>query len=428
MNAENFTGINKGRVIIIGGGVTGLCTAYYLQKEGIHSTIIDSGDITDGCSFGNMGYLSPSHFIPLASPGIISEGLKHLLSNKSPFYIKPRLNRKFLQWGLQFYRNSTQAVVEKNAPHLNDLLQLSRRLMNEIRDDIGDVFDMQEIGCMMMCRSRQTYQHELQLADTAEKLGLSVTRLNGAQVQQMEPEVEVKVAGAILFKDDAHIDPGKFMMAMKNYLEKNGITFLLNTTVNGFVKKGNAVTGIITNKGEYNSNNIVLSAGSWLPEIAKMLGIKLLLEPGKGYSHTYDHVEKNIRYPAILVDGRCAITPWKNKLRIGGTMEFSGINNKVLVSRMHGIYDSVKSFYPGLQIDFPPADKIWTGLRPVTPDGLPYIGRNKTYKNVIIAGGHAMLGISEAAGTGKIVTGLIEEKNAVIDISAFDPGRFSGSR
>ncbi|MDQ6761923.1 MAG: FAD-dependent oxidoreductase [Bacteroidota bacterium] len=425
MNAENFESLSGNEsVIIVGGGITGLCTAYYLQKKGIHSAIIDSGNITDGCSFGNMGYLSPSHFIPLASPGVISEGLKHIFSNKSPFYIKPRLNVKFLQWGLQFYKNSTQAIVDKNAPHLNDLLQLSRRLMNEIRDDIGDVFDMQEIGCMMMCRSRQTYQHELQVAANAEKLGLKVVRLNAAQVQEMEPAVEVKVAGAVLFKDDAHIDPGKFMQAMKNYLEKNGTTFLLNTTVNGFIKKGNEVTGIITNKGEYNSNNIVLSAGSWLPEVAKMLGIKLLLEPGKGYSYTYDYVEKNIRYPAILVDARCAITPWKHKLRIGGTMEFSGINNKVLINRMQGIYNSVQSFYPGLKIDFPPKDKVWTGLRPVTPDGLPYIGRNKDYKNLVIAGGHAMLGVSEAAGTGKIVTDLIAGANTEIDISAFYPGRF----
>lgn len=425
MNAENFESLpNSESVLIVGGGITGLCTAYYLQKRGIHSTVIDSGEITDGCSFGNMGFLSPSHFVPLASPGIISEGLKHMLSNKSPFYIKPRLNISFLQWGLQFYKNSTQAIVEKNSPHLNDLLQLSRRLMNEIKDDIGDVFDMEEIGCMMMCRAQQTYNHELELADEAEKLGLHVVRLNGLQVQEMEPDVEVKVAGAVLFKDDAHIDPGKFMLAMKNYLEKNGVTFLLNTTVNGFIKKGSVVTGIITDKGEYNSKNIVLSAGSWLPKIAKMLGIKLLLEPGKGYSYTYDHVEKNIRYPAILVDGRCAITPWKHKLRIGGTMEFTGINTNVLMSRMQGIYDSVKSFYPGLQIPFPPKDKIWTGLRPVTPDGLPYIGRNKNYKNVIIAGGHAMLGISEGAGTGEIVSDLISGEATEIDITAFNPGRF----
>jgi D-amino-acid dehydrogenase len=155
-----------------------------------------------------------------------------------------------------------------------------------------------------------------------------------------------------------------------------------------------------------------------------MMGIKLLLQPGKGYSHTYPHVEKNIKYPAILVDGRCAITPWGQQLRIGGTMELSGINNKVLINRMQGIYDSATDFYPGLKIDFPPADKIWNGLRPVTPDGLPYIGNTSAYKNVIIAGGHAMLGISEGTGTGKLVTEIIKHQTTSIDISAFNPQRF----
>ncbi|MDQ6844926.1 MAG: FAD-dependent oxidoreductase [Bacteroidota bacterium] len=425
MSSATFPFFSKKEdVIIIGGGITGLCTAYYLLKSGYHSTVIDKGEITDGCSFGNMGFLSPSHFVPLASPGIISEGLKYLFNNKSPFYIKPRLNLPFLRWAFEFYKNSTQKVAEKNMPPLSELLQLSRRLMNEIKDDIGDVFDMEEIGCLMMCRSRQALDDEFLLADKAEALGLSVERLNSAQLQQLEPDVELNAAGAVLFKNDAHIDPGKFMVAMKNYLQENGVTFQLHTMVTGFATKGTKATGVITNKGDFTSDSMVLSSGSWLPEVAKMLGIKLLMQPGKGYSHTYDFIEKNIRYPAILVDGRCAVTPWKHKLRIGGTMEFSGINSKVLINRMKGIYDSVKSFYPGLKIDLPAKDKVWTGLRPVTPDGLPYIGRATGYENVIVAGGHAMLGVSEAAGTGKIVTGLINKTNSEMDIAAFSPKRF----
>lgn len=425
MTSGNTSSVSKKEhIVIAGGGVTGLCTAYYLAKKGYQPTVIDGGEITDGCSFGNMGFLSPSHFIPLASPGIISEGLKHMLNSKSPFYIKPRLDVRFLQWGIQFYKNSNRQTVEKNTPHLNDLLQLSRRLMNEIREDIGDVFDMEEIGCMMMCKGEDTFRHELELADQAEKLGLTVERLDGRQVQEREPDIEVKVAGAVLFKDDAHIDPGKFMVAMKRYLEGHGVQFMLNTRLTGFQKNGERITGITTDKGDVPADTVVLSAGSWLPQMANLLGIKLLLQPGKGYSYTYDHVEKNLHYPAILVDGRCAITPWKHKLRIGGTMEFSGINQKVLIKRMEGIYNSVKSFFPGLQIPFPPKDKIWTGLRPVTPDGLPYIGTHKPYNNLVIAGGHAMLGISEGSGTGQIVSDLIDGKATEIDIAAFSPERF----
>jgi D-amino-acid dehydrogenase len=414
----------KMKVTIIGGGVIGLCSAYYLQKEGYEITVIERGDITDGCSFGNMGYMSPSHFVPLASPGIIAEGFKHMLSSSSPFYIKPRLNWHLMQWGWHFWKSSNAATVKKNAPHLNDLLQLSRGLINDMRNDIGDVFNMEEKGCLMMCKQQKTLDHEFHLADDAEKFGLKVQRLNKEAVQQLEPDVELNIAGAVLFKDDCHFNPGKMMVALKNYLEKKGIRFQLNTTVTGFEKLNNTIVAVITDKGKFDCEQVVVATGSWLPVVAKMMGIKLLLQPGKGYSHTYQHVEKNIKYPAILVDGRCAITPWGHQLRIGGTMELSGINNKVLINRMQGIYDSAKDFYPGLKIDFPPADKIWNGLRPVTPDGLPYIGKTSAYKNVIIAGGHAMLGISEGTGTGKIVSQLVKNTKTEIVIEAFNPQRF----
>ena len=412
------------KVTIIGGGVIGLCSAYYLQKEGYDITVIERGDITDGCSFGNMGYMSPSHFVPLASPGIISQGLKWMLNSTSPFYIKPRLNLDLMQWGYHFWKSSTTKTVEKNAPHLNDILQLSRHLINEMRDEIGDSFDMEEKGCLMMCKQQKTLDHEFHLADDAEKFGLKVERLNKTAVQELEPDVELDVAGAVLFKDDCHFNPGKMMLALKKYLENKGAHFMLNTTVTGFERSNKSISAVITDKGIFAAEQIVVATGSWLPVVTKMMGIKLLLQPGKGYSHTYDHVEKNIKYPAILVDGRCAITPWGQQLRIGGTMELSGINNKVMISRMQGIYNSAKDFYPGLKIDFPPADKIWNGLRPVTPDGLPYIGRVSKFDNVVIAGGHAMLGISEGTGTGKLVTEIIQSKQHSINIEAFKTDRF----
>lgn len=413
------------KIIIVGGGMNGLCAAYYLSKKNTFDiTVIDRGDISNNCSFGNMGFLSPSHFVPLASPGIISEGLKYMLSSTSPFYIKPRLNLPFIQWALKFYRNSNQKTVDKNAPHLSELLNLSRRLMNEIRDDIGDVFGMEEIGCMMMCHSQKAFEDELHLAEDAKKFKLEVEILNRQELQKREPDVELDIYGAVLFKDDAHIHPGKFMVAMKNYLEKIGVKFQLSTIVTGFKKNHKKLEEVETDKGNFSADEIILSPGSWLPNVAKLAGINLLLQGGKGYSYTYEHIEKNIRYPAILVDGRCAVTPWNDLLRIGGTMEFSGNNSNVIIKRMEGIFNSVKKFYPGLKIDFPPKDKIWTGLRPVSPDGLPYIGKAGKYENLLVSGGNAMLGISEGAAAGLIISDIVEKRSTPIDISAFKVGRF----
>jgi len=411
-------------ITIIGGGIIGLNCAYYLQKEGYAVTVIERGDITNGCSFGNMGYFSPSHFIPLASPGIIAEGLRYMLRSSSSFYIKPRLSLPLMQWAYHFWKNSNASTVAKHAPHLNNILQLSRHLINDIRDEIGNSFLMEEKGCLLMCREEKTLDHEFHLADDAEKLGLKVERLNKEQVQVLEPDVELNVSGAVLFRDDCHINPEKFMVALKNYLGNKGVQFQLNTTVTCFEKKNDKISAVVTNKGKFECEELVIATGSWLPAVAKMMGVKLLLQPGKGYSYTYDHVEKNIRYPAILIEGRCAMTPWGQQLRIGGTMEISGINETILPKRMKGIYDSVKDFYPGLKIDLPPADKIWHGLRPVTPDGLPYIGRLKNFKNVVIAGGHAMMGVSLAPGTGKLMTEIIGRKNTTIDMSAFRVERF----
>ncbi|MEI7472075.1 MAG: FAD-dependent oxidoreductase [Chitinophagaceae bacterium] len=412
------------KITIIGGGVIGLCSAYYLQQEGYQVTVIERGDITDGCSFGNMGYISPSHFLPLASPGIIQQGLKWMLSSTSPFYIKPRLNLELMQWGLKFWKSSNASTVAKNAPHLNNLLQFSRSLITDLKNNLGDNFDLEEKGCLMMCKQQKTLDHEFHVADDAEKFGLRVERLDRAGVQALEPEVAIDVAGAVLFKDDCHFHPGKMMLALKAYLDKKGVEFRLHTTVTGFEKLNGRITGILTDQGKFESDEIIVSPGSWMPVIAKMMGVKILLQPGKGYSYTYPKLEKNIHYPAILVDGRCAITPWGRALRIGGTMELSGINNRVLLKRMQGIYDSAKDFYPGLDIAFPPSDQIWNGLRPVSPDGLPYIGRQKNISNVIFAGGHAMLGISMGTGTGKLVTEMIQGKAARFDLSAFSVDRF----
>lgn len=412
-------------VIIIGGGVNGLASAYFLQKSGFEVTIIDKGTIDDNCSFGNMGYISPSHYIPIASPGIVAEGLSYMLDSKSPFYIKPRLDFSFFKWALKFYRSSNQPTVDKNAPGLVKLLMLSRRLMDSIREDLGEVFEMEAKGCMMMCHSKGAFEKELKVAEGAKKYNLNTITLDRKALQEYEPDVELDIYGAVLFTDDAHIHPGKFMQALKNRLIEKGARFQFETSVKSFDYKDKSVKSVITDKGQFAADYILLTPGSWLGELTKKLGHPLMIQGGKGYSTTYDYVEKNIRYPAILVDGRCAITPWKHTLRIGGTMEFSGLNDKILVKRMEGIYNSVKKFYPGLKIDFPPVEKIWTGLRPVSPDGLPYIGALNGMKNVFVAGGHAMLGVSAAAGTGKIIDDLLQNRPTDIPITAFDTNRFS---
>jgi D-amino-acid dehydrogenase len=411
-------------VTIIGGGIIGLTCAYYLQKEGHKISIIDSGDMTNGCSFGNMGYISPSHFVPLATPGIVAQGIKWMLSSSSPFYIKPRLNLDLIRWGMSFYRSANDKDQAKNTPHLNNLLQLSRNLIGDLKNEIGDSFALTEKGCWMLYKNDKTGHHEKHLADQANKFGLKTIICTPGQVQQYETEVEVNIKGGVLYLDDCYVDPAKLMKALFLYLKDRGVKFHLNSTIKGFEKENKKITGVLTGTEKIDTDEVVVANGSWMPELSKLLGITTLLQAGKGYSFSYSHLDKNLAYPSILVDDRVATTPYDRALRIGGTMELSGHNDTILPKRVQAIYQAFKKYYPTVSIEQPDIKKTWFGYRPVTPDGLPYIGRHTTFSNLSYAGGHAMLGVSAATGTGKLITEIISNNRTAIDITAFSPERF----
>ena len=412
------------KVVIIGGGVIGLCSAYYLNKSGYKVTVIERNDITSGCSFGNMGYISPSHFVPLATPGIIAQGLKWMMSSSSPFYIKPRLNLDLIQWGLAFKNNANVKKVEESGPHLNSLLQLSRALMGDLKKELP-AFDMIEKGCWMLYKSEKTAEHEKHLAGRAHIFGLKTELCSAAEVQAREPEVEVNVAGGVLYLDDCHVSPQQFMQALYSYLQNAGVEFWLNSDVTGFEKTNDKINSVITAKGKIGADEVVIANGSWLQEISKLLNVKILMQPGKGYSVVYNNLEKNLHYPSILVDDRTATAPINRWLRIGGTMELSGHSDNILPKRVMAVYNAFKKYYPSLNLPAPDISKAWFGYRPVSPDGMPYIGRHTKYSNLSYAGGHAMLGVSAAAGTGVLIEQIIGHKKTDIDISAFNPERFS---
>ena len=412
-------------ITIIGGGVIGLNCAYYLQKEGHKVTVIDRGDITDGCSFGNMGYVSPSHFIPLATPGIISQGLKWMLSSSSPFYIKPRLNLDMIRWGMTFWKSATAQKVKENALHMNNLLQLTRHLMNDVKNDLPDSFDMIEKGCWMLWKNEKTGDHEKHLAEQANKFGLKTIFCTPQKVQEMETAVEVNVAGGVLYLDDCHLNPRKFMQSLYSYLKNKGVQFWLNSEVTGFERSNGKISAVITDKTKLDCDELIIANGSWMQPVSKMLGIYTPMQPGKGYSMVYDGMEKNLQYPSILVDDRTATTPINKWLRIGGTMELSGHSDNILPKRAMAIYNAFKKYYPTMNLPLPDISKTWFGYRPVSPDGMPYIGRHTKFSNLFYAGGHAMLGVTAAAGTGKIISEIISGKATTFSLTAFNPARFS---
>jgi D-amino-acid dehydrogenase len=410
--------------IIIGGGIVGLFSAYFLQKEGIEVILIDRTDLQDNCSTGNAGMIVPSHIIPLAAPGMISKGIGWMFSSKSPFYIHPRLDYKLAQWCLLFFKAANETQVKKAIPFLKNLSLLSKALYQEFKIEHPEsAIALVEKGLMMAYQTSALEKEEIEFAHLARKHGLEAEILSPAAIRNIEPNLEVKARGAVLFPGDAHLDPGALYSFLKNYLEEKGVKFLIHTQVLDFEKSGGKVTGVVTDKGKIDTEKILLCGGSWSAELAKMLGFSLPMMGGKGYSFTQEN-NPEIKQATILTEMKVAVSPYGETVRFGGTMEIAGTNQSINLNRVKGIYESINRFYPAFEAKFPQENQIWKGLRPCSPDGLPYIGLAPGYSNVLVGSGHSMMGISLAPATGKILAELHQQKATAMEIQGFEVGRF----
>lgn len=411
--------------LIIGGGIVGLFSAYFLQKEGIEVTVIDRTDLQDNCSTGNAGMIVPSHIIPLAAPGMVTKGIAWMFSSKSPFYIHPRLDYKLLQWCLLFFRSANEKQVAKAIPYLKNLSLLSKALYLDFKAEHPEAaLALQEKGLMMAYQTEGVEKEEIEFAHLARKYGLEAEILTPEDIRKVEPNLELKARGAVLFPGDAHLDPGALYGFLKKYLEEKGVQFLSKTQVLGFEKSGSKIEAVLTDQGKIEAEKIVLCGGSWSGELAKQLGFTLPMMGGKGYSF----IQKNqpeIKQATILTEQKVAVSPYGETVRFGGTLEIAGTNQKVDMRRVQGIFESINRYYPSFEAKFPEENQIWKGLRPCSPDGLPYIGFAPTYSNVLVGSGHSMMGISLAPATGKLLAELHQQKDTTMEIAGFEVGRFA---
>jgi D-amino-acid dehydrogenase len=409
---------------IIGGGVIGLCSAWYLRQAGYDVTVVDRTDMQDGCSFGNAGIIVPSHSIPLASPGVIAQGIRWMFSSSSPFYIKPRLDPDLLKWLWRFYRSCSKEHVERATPVMRDFHLLSKSLYTEFGANNGFAFDLEERGSLMLYRTAKGEHEEKESAEKAQALGLRVSYLTHAQLAELDPDMRCDVPGGILYHDDAHLYPGKFILQLQGALRSAGVRFLPLHEVTGFITSGARITHLrFANAAPETVKDVVLASGAWTGKLAKRLGLHLLMQDGRGYSVTIKDHPLRPGLPAILSEARVAVTPMGDDLRVGGTLEVSNFSKNINHKRVSAILDAMKLYYP----DFPKPDpaplKIWYGYRPVSADGLPYIGRPRTYDNLIIAAGHAMLGMSLGPATGLLVSEIAQGRQTSLSMQIFLPDR-----
>lgn len=412
-------------VVVLGAGVIGLSVAHFCAKRGMRVTVIDQKPpMRDGCSFGNAGMIVPSHFVPLAAPGMVRLGLKMMWNRKSPFYIKPRMSWDLLSWMVRFMRSCTRAHVERAAPLIRDLSFASRELYEQLADETGDAFGLVRRGLLMLCKTQHTLDDESRAADHANRLGVPAEVLDAAATAKLDPGITMDVRGSVFFPRDCHLSPDRLMAALQQKLLSAGCGFEWETRVKGFRREANRITHVQTDRGEVACDKLVIAGGAWSPEVAKSLGMKLPMQAGKGYSLTLNKPPELPELCSICTEARIAVTPMGSSLRIGGTMEIAGMDERVSRHRVEGIIESVPRFFPR----FSPADfagvEPWRGLRPCTPDGLPYLGRTARFDNLVVAAGHAMMGLSFAPVTGRIVSQLLADETPGCDMVLMSPDRY----
>ena len=421
MNRSDFD------VTVVGGGVIGLCCAYYLTKKGHRVQILDQDAEGDesGASYGNSGMIVPSHFIPLAAPGVVGQGMRWMLDSSSPLYIKPRLNANFLRWLYSFIRNANQSNVNRSSSLLRDLNLTSKQLYKALADEESLDFELTEKGIVMIARTDHTWKEEKHVGDYARTMGIEVQDLEGKALQNLEQKVEIHARGGVHYPMDAHLIPGLFVRQLHELLRERGVIIRKGLEVNDFVADSNDIMAVQTSEGEVPVNNLVLASGSWTGNLASQLGLTIPMQAGKGYSFVIERSKLPLDVPAILIEARVAVTPMAGKVRFGGTMEIAGMNKNINMRRVKAIVNSIPQYYPEFDSKWVDFSSVWSGFRPLSPDGVPYIGRSTKFSNLLVATGHAMMGLSLAPVTGKIIADVIDEEETGFNMELLRPDRFS---
>ena len=412
-------------IVLCGAGVIGLCTAHFLTQRGHRVTIIErDAENHDGCSFGNAGMIVPSHFIPLAAPGAVARGLKWMLNPKSPFYIRPRFDAGLADWCWKFFRAANAGHVERAAPLLRDLHLASRKIFEELADGTSNDFGLVRRGLLMLCAKQPTLDHEALIAERARALGVPASVVTPAEAAALDPGVRLNIAGAVHFPLDCHLTPQRFLATLKRLLREGGATFLWSHEVTGWRCDRDRIAAALTAKGEITADEFVLAGGAWSPEIVRDLGLRLPMQPGKGYSLTLEKPRRLPQLCSILAEASVAVTPMGSALRIGGTMELSGLDPTVRRERVAQIIEAVPNYFPEFHAEDFANAPVWHGFRPCSPDGLPFVGRFARYANLCAATGHAMMGLSLAPITGRLVAEILSGEKPSIPIDALRPDRF----
>ncbi|WP_024890890.1 NAD(P)/FAD-dependent oxidoreductase [Luteimonas huabeiensis] len=408
-------------VLIVGGGVVGLASALALLETGRRVRVLEAGTAGCGSSHGNCGTITPSHAAPLAAPGAIGKALGWMLTPDAPFYVKPRFDPALWRWMLGFAARSNRRDWTRAMAARAAILQASREALPEWIARYGLDCEFEASGVDYVYRDARELDRFGAEAEALRALGIAVEIVGGTEYLREEPALREGVAGVVRFPGDARLRPDRYVAGLARAVRERG----------GAIEEGCAVEAIEasadgvrarTVRGRFAARDLVLAAGAWSPKIGRALGLRIPVQPGKGYSITYSRPALAPKRPIVLKERSVCVTVWDSGYRLGSTMEFSGYDTTLNRRRLDALERGAAEYLH--EPVGPRKEEEWYGWRPLAIDDMPLIGRAPGHAHVWLATGHGMLGVSMSAATARLVAELVSGAAPHLDPAPFDPARF----
>jgi D-amino-acid dehydrogenase len=408
--------------VVVGAGAVGVAAAYYLTLDGWQVTVVDRGEVGGGCSYANACLIVPSHAAPLAGPGVLSQVARWVGRPDSPVYVRPRLSRGLLDWGTRFVRACRDDAHHRGTQALRTLARWSLELFDALPEPIQQAFGYRRSGLLDVWLTADGFRHADAEADQLQRAGFRVQVLSSRQARDREPALGPRVAGALFVADDAHGDCHAYVQAVARAATERGARVLTGTTVGEIATGGGGVRGVVTSPGGVLSADVVvLAAGAWTPALLAPLGVRLPMEPAKGYSVTFPDVRSAPSVPVYVMERRVAITPLPGRLRVGGTLELAGFHEGIHTRRYAAVLAAAQQ---ALGQPLPPGGQAWAGFRPLTADSLPVISQVPGISGLFVAAGHGTLGFTLSPASGRAVADLAAGRPSGIPLEPFRIDRF----
>jgi len=406
----------SGTVVVVGAGAVGLSCAYFLQRAGSDVVVIDAGAVGSGASWGNAGWVSPSLSAPIPGPAALRTALRSIGNPASPLWLAPRPDPAFLLWGLGFLRHCTGRRTERGLAATALLSKDAFRYFDEMLADGLDV-RLERRGLLLIGTSPASVDEELAelLKLGGHHIKLDITRLSAAECRHREPLIGPDIAGGIYLSTEGHLDPRQLTARLAELIASRGGAIRTGEPVTGFISHGGQVTAVVAGV-EVPASSVVIAAGAHSVPVVRMLGARLPMTAGKGYSFSVAS-SREPTAPMYLLEAKAGVTPMAGRVRIAGTIEFSGLNRHLDPRRIRALKLAARGYLPGL--DWEQTAEEWTGMRPLCPDGLPVLDRVPGLRNAYLATGHSTLGITLAAVTGAHMAGFVAGGTAPAELSPF---------